>query len=99
MYLTDKKKRRKINEIMEAEEGITMASEVLLTITRDEIEYARQMSKLKYELDTQSKLVHARREGERKNAVKIARNALVKGLAPELVQEITGLDIETIKSL
>ena len=69
-YLTDKDKRRKINEILEREEGIAMASEVLLTISKDEIERARLMSEYKYELDTQSILVHARREGEKKGELK-----------------------------
>ena len=43
-----------------------MASEVLLKISKDEIERARLMSEYKYQLDTQSKLVQAEREGERK---------------------------------
>jgi hypothetical protein len=34
-YLTDKAKRRKINEILELEEGIAMASEVLMTISKE----------------------------------------------------------------
>jgi predicted transposase/invertase (TIGR01784 family) len=62
-YLTDKGKRQKINEIMEYEEGIKMASEVLLTISKDEIERARLMSEYKYVVDTQSKVVQAHREG------------------------------------
>ena len=62
-YLTDKAKRCKINGIIELEEGIAMASEVLMTISRDEIERARLMSELKYELDTQSRITHAKREG------------------------------------
>ena len=61
--LTDKGKRQKINEILEAEEGIAMASEVLLNISKDEIKRARLMSELKYELDTQSRLTEAKREG------------------------------------
>jgi predicted transposase/invertase (TIGR01784 family) len=64
-YLTDKSKRRKINEIVEYEEGIAMASEVLMTISKDEAERAWLMSEYKYALDTQSKLVHAKREGIR----------------------------------
>ena len=40
-----------------------MASEVLLTISRDEVERARLMSEYKYQLDMQSKLVHAERQG------------------------------------
>ena len=64
-YLTDKSKRRKINEIITYEEGIAMASEVLMTVTKDEIERARLLSEYKYELDMQSLRVHAKREGRR----------------------------------
>jgi predicted transposase/invertase (TIGR01784 family) len=69
-YLTDKAKRGKINEILEIEEGIAMASEVLMTISKDEVERARLVSEYKYQLDTQSKIVHARREGEQKEREK-----------------------------
>jgi len=62
-YLTDKAKRAKINEIIKIEEGIAMASEVLMTISKDEVERARLASEYKYQLDTQSKLVHAKRQG------------------------------------
>jgi predicted transposase/invertase (TIGR01784 family) len=40
-----------------------------------------------------------REEGEEKKQREIAQNALAKGLSPEFVQEITGLDRETIKQL
>jgi predicted transposase/invertase (TIGR01784 family) len=43
-YLTDKERRGKINEIINHEEGIAMASEVLVTITKDEQERFRLMS-------------------------------------------------------
>ena len=62
-YLTDRNKRQKINEIVEKAEGIAMASEVLSTISKDEIERARLMSELKYELDTQSRLAYAEQKG------------------------------------
>jgi predicted transposase/invertase (TIGR01784 family) len=61
-YLRDTGMRGKINEILELEEGIAMASEVLLEISRDEAERARLNSEYKYQLDMQSKLVHAKRE-------------------------------------
>jgi len=64
-YLTNKEKRQKINEILELEEGIAMANKVLLTISRDEVERARLESEYKYEVDMQSKLVHAKREGRK----------------------------------
>jgi predicted transposase/invertase (TIGR01784 family) len=69
-YLTDKGKRGTINEIIANEEGIAMASEVLMTISKDEVERARLVSEYKYQLDTQSKLVHAKREGLREGEQK-----------------------------
>ena len=41
-----------------------MASEVLISISKDEIERARLLSDYKYQLDIQSKLVYAKREGK-----------------------------------
>jgi predicted transposase/invertase (TIGR01784 family) len=61
---TDKGKRELVNEIIMCEEGIAMAGEVLLTISKDEKERARLTSEYKYAVDMQSKMVGARREGE-----------------------------------
>ena len=98
-YLTDKNKRLKINDILEKEEGIAMASEVLISISKDEIERARLMSEYKYQLDTQSKLVEAKREEHKESMETVARNALKKGLAHDVIHDITGLDFDTIKKL
>ena len=78
-YLTDKSKRRKINEIVGHEEGIAMASEVLMTISRDEVERARLMSEYKYQLDTQSKMVHAKREGMKEGMQKGMQKGIREG--------------------
>jgi hypothetical protein len=43
----------------------------LITISKDEVERARLVSEYKYELDTQSKLVHAKREGLREGRQEI----------------------------
>jgi predicted transposase/invertase (TIGR01784 family) len=94
-YLTDRNKRSKINEILEIEEGIAMASQVLMTISRDEHERARLLSKEKYELDMQSELTYARIEGR----IEVARKALAKNLPIDIIQEITGLDVEVINGL
>jgi len=40
-----------------------------------------------------------REEGIEKGVEKVARNALAHGMSPELVQTITGLDIENIHGL
>jgi predicted transposase/invertase (TIGR01784 family) len=62
-YATDPGRRALMNELLAAEEGIGMAGEVLLTISRDEAERARLESEYKYALDVQSDLVEARRAG------------------------------------
>ncbi|GMO48505.1 MAG: hypothetical protein Ta2G_04270 [Termitinemataceae bacterium] len=68
-----------------------MASEVLISISRDEVERARLMSEYKYVTDHQSKMVQAKREG-RAEGQAIGRNELLdllkSGKSPE---EIIGL--------
>jgi predicted transposase/invertase (TIGR01784 family) len=59
-YLTDREKRGKINDIIVQEEGIAMASEVVMTISRDEHERARLMNQEKSELDFQSRMTEAK---------------------------------------
>jgi predicted transposase/invertase (TIGR01784 family) len=93
-YLTDKGKRGKINEIMEHEEGIAMASEVLMGISRDEVERARLMSEYKYQLDTQSKLVHAKRAGIQEGMQQGMQKGMQRGIQQgkrEEKQNIIGL--------
>ena len=102
-YLTDKEKRSKINGIVSIEEGIAMASEVLLTISRDEEERARIMRDEKIELDYQSEIVYwerlAMEKGIEKGRIDTDRNALAKGYPIETILDITGLDMETLKSI
>jgi len=78
-YLTDREKRQKINKILEKEEGIAMASEVLIKISKDEKERARLLSEYKYQVDMQSKLVHAEREGIKKGEQKGEQKGIEKG--------------------
>jgi len=67
-----------------------MASEVLLEISRDEEERARLMSEYKYQLDIQSKLVHAKRQAHeegREEGVQIGEQEIIEllksGKSPE----------------
>jgi hypothetical protein len=96
-YLTDKEKRSKIKEIVEHEEGIAMASEVLMTISKDEIEQARLMSEFKYQVDLQSHLAYAEQKGEEMGIKK----GLAKGRENErkYVLELVaqGLSLDEIK--
>jgi predicted transposase/invertase (TIGR01784 family) len=102
-YLTDKTKRKKINEIVASEEGIAMASQVLMSISKDEVERARLMSEYKYVVDTQSKVVHAKREGRqegRQEGIReTARRMKNINLSPEQIQAATGLSPDEIAQL
>ena len=63
-----------------------MASEVLMSISKDEVERARLMSEYKYQLDTQSKLTYARQEG-RQEGIGIGEQRIIEllkcGKSPE----------------
>jgi predicted transposase/invertase (TIGR01784 family) len=79
-YVTDKGRRGKINEVVASEEGIAMASEVLLKISKDEVERAQLMSEYKYVVDTQSKVVDARRAGIREGMQKGIQKGIQEGM-------------------
>jgi predicted transposase/invertase (TIGR01784 family) len=93
-YLQDTRMREKINEILEREEGIAMASEVLLSISKDEVERARLMSEYKYELDMQSMFVDGKRQGRaegRAEGEKKIIELLKSGKSPEEIIKEYGL--------
>ena len=110
-YLTDEGKRDKINEIVKTEEGISMASEVLMTISRDEEERERLLyeesqlmayySDLEYAIDEglQKGEAIGLEKGEQKKSKEIARKLKARGQPLDEIVEDTGLDLETIKSL
>jgi predicted transposase/invertase (TIGR01784 family) len=98
-YLRNKEKRGIINEIIKQEEGIAMASEVLITISKDEKERFRLLSQEKYELDTQSKLSYAKKEGRTEKALEIAQKMKKMGLPVSQIAEGTGLSPEVIQKL
>ena len=81
-YLTDRGKRNKINEILDREEGIAMANEVLHGLSKDHVERLRLISELKYQLDTQSALADAVDEGIEKGEKRIL-DMLKSGKSPE----------------
>jgi predicted transposase/invertase (TIGR01784 family) len=98
-YITDREKRGKINEIIEFEEGIEMASEVLMTISRDDVERARLMSEYKYELDTQSRIVYAWQQGRQQEKLETAGNLKSLGISIEQISSATGLSYDEIAKL
>jgi predicted transposase/invertase (TIGR01784 family) len=105
--LTDKSRREKINELIAYDEGIAMASEVLLSISRDDAERARLASEYKYAVDTQSKVVQAKREGmqegekkgEKNKAIETARKMKADNMPVSLVVKYTGLTDQQVEDL
>ncbi|MDR0669080.1 MAG: hypothetical protein LBF95_03265 [Treponema sp.] len=110
-YVKDREKRERINEILRYEEGIAMAGEVLITISKDEVERARLMSEYKYAVDLQSRMVTARRqgkiEGERAGITKgkregkreVARKMKDQGIPVNRIAELTGMPPDDIANL
>jgi len=110
-YLTDEEKRGKILEIIKRERGIAMAVETLVNITQDEIEYARLCNLIKSQLDYQSGMENARREGlaegreeglaegEAKGRQETARNLKLLDASMDLIIKSTGLSQEEIAQL
>lgn len=65
-YSTDRDKREMVNQILKSEEGISMAAETLLTISKDENERTRLLTEYKVILDYQSGLAEAEDIGEQR---------------------------------
>jgi predicted transposase/invertase (TIGR01784 family) len=104
-----------INEIIKQEEGIAMASEVLITISKDEREQARLISREKHLLDYKSNpayaeqvghvkgraegLVKGMSEGRAYEKLEIARKMKAIGRPFTEIAEITGLTPEAISAM
>jgi len=58
-----------------------------------------QFHKNLWKVDERNLFEQARIDGHAEGVIEVARNALAKGLSVEIIHNITGLDIETIKSL
>jgi predicted transposase/invertase (TIGR01784 family) len=106
-YCSDPGKRDVINNLLDEEEGIAMAGEVLFTISKDERERAWLESRFKYELDLQSEKVTAQQEGRAEGLaegrevekLEVARNMKRWGDSTEKIAAMTGLPAETINGL
>ncbi|GBU27535.1 hypothetical protein R84B8_01068 [Treponema sp. R8-4-B8] len=97
--MTDEEKRAKIIKIINQEEGIAMAVDTLINITKDEIEYARMTTLIKSELDWRSMIADAEDKGRKEEKLENARKMKTIGFLTEQIQAVTGLSTETIAKL
>jgi len=88
-----------IAEVVNMDSAIKMANDRQAYVSADEDAIRIYEMREKARLDWNSSINHARREGIKEGQIKIARNALAKGIAIEVIQDITGLDRQTIERL
>jgi len=92
-----------VEEVVSMDSAIKAANERQTYVSQDEEARRTYWSRRKAEHDLISGLEDAREEGRDEGqeaaTLGIARNALAEGLPIEVVQKITGLELETIKQL
>jgi predicted transposase/invertase (TIGR01784 family) len=94
-YLTDEEKRAKIIEIINREEGIAMTVANLGSITQNEVEFFRNLSLLKAELDYQSGMTNAKRKGHEEGH----KEGLAKGLEEGLSKGRDEANLENARKM
>jgi hypothetical protein len=94
-------------QVMSEDEANRMIYEARLKAQRDD--YSRMNGALRkgreqgreqgLEEGREQGLEEGREQGRKEGREEIARNALAKGLSPDVIREITGLDIEAIRNI
>jgi hypothetical protein len=106
----DKGRRELVNAILEHEEAIAMAGETILAFTEKEIEWHRNESKLKYELDRRDLIAEVsektrkktRAEDEKKayrDKLESARKFKAQGYPVKDIAENLGLPEKVVAAL
>jgi len=110
-YVTDKSKKEILNAIINRKEGINMAVNVLDEISSSEEERIQYENELIFQLDVNSGLYNARKEGkeegiiegrtegEEKKAIAVAKEALKEGAPIDFISKITHLSVEEIEKI
>jgi len=96
-----------IEEVVKMDSAIQTADERLLYVTGDEDAQRAYLVRFRAMCDLTSMQNASHRkgreegfaEGMAKEKIEVAKNALAKGLSVEMIHDITGLDIETIRHL
>ena len=102
-YADSEKYADYITELTESEGGIMNARSSLLTVSQDEINWARQNSIYIAQHDYNDGLYNAEKrgiaQGEHKAKIETARNAFAMHLTPEQIVQLTGLSITEVQQL
>ena len=102
-YAPDLEHREMVNKIIESEEVLQVAGNLLMSISQNEQERAIFRSRKKFQTDMQSNLATAEDNGERRGraerSVEIARKLLKRNRPIEEIAEDTGLSCEDVEKL
>lgn len=98
-YAPDQKQREKVNEIIESEEVLQMAGNLLMSISQDEMERARFRSRRKFQTDYQSDMATSWDNGAKSAALSIAKKMLNLKMPIDDIVDITGLTREEVEGL
>ena len=110
-FASDASERETVNKVIESKEALQMASELLMSISKDENERAIFRARKKARMDRASDLATAQeigerrgieigeRRGEHNSRVEIARRMLRRNRPVEEIAEDTGLTAEEVEAL
>jgi len=98
-YASDPNYRRTVNQVIESEEVLTVAGNLLMNFSKDEVERAILRSRRKYQTDYQSDMATSWDNGVKEERIRVARNALRKKMSIDDIVDITGLTREELESL
>lgn len=98
-YAPDLKHRVLVNKVIESEEVLQVAGNLLMSISQNERERAIFRSRRKFQTDMQSNLATAEDNGKAIRSVEIARNLLKINLPLDQIAIATGLSIEEVEHL
>jgi predicted transposase/invertase (TIGR01784 family) len=115
VYYRVYEKHNILQKIITMDDGIAAADKVMQSFTEDQQEALAALARDKFDFDAREELhdmkraaraeglaegrAEGREEGRAESLEEIARNALAKGIALELINDITGLGMETLKNM
>jgi len=94
-YATDQSKRELLNKIIEREEGIKMATQILENISMDKRERIAYEEQLIYELDQRSEVASARKQEARE----IAKTLKTNNIPFDIIVNSTRLTLQEVETL
>ena len=98
-YAPNLNHRELVNKVIESEEVLQVAGNLLMSISQNERERAIFRSRRKFQTDMQSNLATAEDNGKAIRSVEIARNLLKINLPLDQIAIATGLSIEEVEHL